>query len=294
MPKRTEALDPPRSANSVSDLEADNWSGSTPPRVSAMRPWGAGDETWPSSAHQPLPQSGARASPNPQAISASLAECAGIETCETAEGLDAITRPDVELVIWRRSLPSRLQTWLERVDATLLPDIRLLVRPEDLVRAMEPLLNDSGLPKGEMRALLVCDVDSLVSAFARTARTDFVDVRLESTSGDACWKFHRDRVEARLLTTYLGPATEWVRPRHAEAALRAQKRFKGPIEHLRAHDVAIFKGSCAGPGSGIVHRSPPIAGTGRTRLLLCLNKPFAASPEPWHKGFGSDARYHEH
>ena len=259
----------------------------TEAKASAVRSRGSGEETWPLSADRTTPH-GARTSPSPQAISASLAACAGIETCETAEGLGAITRSDVELVIWRRSLPSRLQTWLERLDATLLPDIRLLVRPEDLVRAMEPLLNDCGLPQGEMRALLLCDVDDLVSAFARIARTDLVDVRLQSVSGDACWKFHRDCVEARLLTTYRGPTTEWVRPRHAEAALRAQKRFNGPIEHLGAHDVAVFKGSCAGPGSGIVHRSPPIAGTGRTRLLLCLNKPTAASPGPWSKGSERD------
>ena len=272
MPKRTETLDPPRSA---------------------MKPWRSGEEAWPSGAGRTTPR-GSRTSPGPQAVSASPAECASIVPCEAAEGLDAITRPEVELVIWQRSLPSRLETWLERLDATLLPDLRLLVRPGDLVRALEPLLDDCGLPKGERRALLLCDVDDLVSAFARIARTDLVDVRLESTSGDACWKFHRDRVEARLLTTYRGPATEWVRPRHAEAALRAQKRFEGPVEHLRAHDVAIFKGSCAGgPGSGIVHRSPPIAGTGCTRLLLCLNKPSAASPEPWPKGSGSDARDHE-
>ncbi len=264
MPKRTEVPDPPRSA---------------------MRPWSSGEESGPSSADRTSPR-GARASPSPQADNTSLAECAGIVTCGAAEGLDAIARPDVELVVWRRSLPLRLKAWLERLDATLLPDLRLLVRPEDLVRAMEPLLDNCGCPEEEMRALLVGDVDNLVSAFARIARTDLVDVRLQSVSGDACWRFHRDFVAARLLTTYRGPATEWVQPRYAEAALRAQERFKGPIEHLRAHDVAIFKGSCAGPASGIVHRSPPISGTGRTRLLLCLNKPTAASPEPWSEGIG--------
>ena len=284
MPRRTEAQDLPRSANDVSDLETDPCSSNTPPKVSAMRPLSSGEETPPSSAGQTTPRD-ARTSPSPQAIWSSISECAGIETCEAAEGLGAITRPDVELVIWRRPLPQCLQIWLERLDTTLLPDIRVLVQPKDLVRAMEPLLNECGLPKGEMRALLVWDIDNLVSAFARVARTDLVDVRLESVNGDACWRFHRDCVTARLLTTYLGPATEWVQPRHAEAALRAQKRFKGPIEHLSAHDVAIFKGSCAGSGGGIVHRSPPIAGTGRTRLLLCLNKPSAVSPEPWPNGF---------
>ena len=115
-------------------------------------------------------------------------------------------------------------------------------------------------------------------------RSDLVDVRLERVSHDSCWKFHRDFVEARLLTTYRGPGTEWVQPIHAERALRAQKRFKGPLEHVRGNDVALFKGNCAGPGSGIVHRSPPIAGTGCTRLLLALNRQSAASPEPWPGG----------
>ena len=207
----------------------------------------------------------------------------GIETCDAADGLAAINRPDMQLVIWRRALPLCLQSWLEHMDASCLPHLRVLVPPGDLRRALQPHLDDCGVPQGDMRDLLVRDVDDLVSVFSKVTRTDLVDVRLERISHDACWKFHRDCVEARLLTTYHGPATQWVHPRHAEWALCEQKRFKGPVEHLRNNDVAIFKGSCAGPGSGIVHRSPPIAGTGRTRLLLCLNKRMAASPKPWPK-----------
>jgi len=218
---------------------------------------------------------------------------AGIETCDAAEGLAAISNPGMELVIWRRALPLCLQTWLERVDPSRLPDIRVLVQPSDLRRAVEPHLDDCGMPPGDMRDLLLGDVDDLVSAFARITQSDLVDVRLEHVSHDACWKFHRDCVEARLLTTYRGPATEWVQPHHAARALREQKRFNGPLEHFRIHDVAIFKGSCAGPGSGIVHRSPPIAGTSQTRLLLCLNKRSATSSEPWPKVLNTRRRHHE-
>ena len=205
----------------------------------------------------------------------------GVVTCDAAEDLAAINRPDIELVIWRRTLPSDFQAWLERSDPWHLPDLRVLVRPVDLRCAVEPHLDDCGMPPGDMRDLLIRDVEDLARAFSKTTGSDLVDVRLERVSHDACWKFHRDCVEARLLTTYRGPATEWVRPRHAERALREQKRFKGPLERLRIHDVAVFKGSCARPGSGIVHRSPPIAGTGRTRLLLCLNKRSATSHEAW-------------
>ena len=210
---------------------------------------------------------------------------AGIETCDAAEGLAAISNPGVELVIWRRALPLCLQAWLERMDASCLPDIRVLVQPSDLRRALEPHLDHCGMPPGDMRDLLLGDVGDLVLEFARITQSDLVDVRLERVSHDACWKFHRDCVESRLLTTYRGPATEWVQPIHAEWALREQKSYKGPLERLRVHDVAIFKGSCVESGGGIVHRSPPIAGTGCTRLLLCLNKLSAASPEPWPRGF---------
>ena len=208
----------------------------------------------------------------------------GIGTCDALEDLAAISTPGMQLVIWRRALPVCLQTWLERMDASCLPHIRVLVRPGDLRRAVEPHFDDCGMPPGDMRDLLLGDVDDLVSAFAGITRSDLVDVRLEHVSHDSCWKFHRDWVEARILTTYRGPGTEWVQPIHAEQALRAQKRFTGPVEHLRNNDVAVFRGSSAGPGSGIVHRSPPVAGTGCTRLLLCLNTPSPASPEPWPGG----------
>ena len=218
---------------------------------------------------------------------------AGIETCDAAEGLAAIGNPGMELVIWRRALPLCLQTWLERMDASCLPDMRVLVQPSDLRRAVEPHFDDCGMPPGDMRDLLLRDIDDLVSAFARITQSDLVDVRLESVSHDACWKYHRDCVEARILTTYRGPGTEWIQPIHAERALRAQKQFEGPVERLENNDVAIFKGSCAAPGSGIVHRSPPLAGTGCTRLLLCLNQLSAASPEPWREGLDTSRRYHE-
>ncbi len=227
--------------------------------------------------------------PSPGTPSSFRAACDSVRACEAADGLGAIAGSDVELVIWQRALPTDFGDWLERIDARLLPNIRVLLRPADLSRALVPLLNDCGLPEGPKRYLLLRDVEQLVSAFARIARTDLVDLRLESVSGDACRRFHRDCVEARLLTTYRGPATEWIRPDHAKAALEDQTAFEGPIERLRRYDVAIFKGSCAEAASGIVHRSPPISGTGLTRLLLCLNQPSATSPRPWPKDPGHAA-----
>lgn len=199
-------------------------------------------------------------------------------------GLKAIKHPEVQLVTWRRKLSRSLQDWLEHPDQSRLPDLRLLLYPAQLRLALETLLDKHGMPRDAERSELIDDIDGLVSVFADIAATDLVDVRLERVGHDACWKFHRDCVEARLVTTYLGPATEWIKPPYAEEALENQKQFQGPIERFRPHDVGMFKGSCADSGSGIVHRSPPIEGTGQMRLFLCLNKPSLASPMRWSGG----------
>ncbi len=201
--------------------------------------------------------------------------------CSDRDGLASIKEPGAELVIWRRDLPVGLQEWLDRMEASQLPSLRILVKPAELRTALEPMLDDSGMGAGAMRGLLVQDIEDLVSSFAGIIGSDRVDVRLESVSHDACWRFHRDAVEARLITTYRGPSTEWVQAPFAERALQEQRRFDGPLERFAPHDVAIFKGGNAASGNGVVHRSPPIAGTGCTRLLLCLNAQSIVSPDPW-------------
>lgn len=205
----------------------------------------------------------------------------GIRICKTRVGLDHIKETDMQLVIWQRSLPSGFQDWIDEADAECLPDIRILIKHNELQPALEPLLDSCGLRASEMRDQLIADVNDLVIAFSNIIQSNDVDVRLQRVSHDACWKFHRDSVETRLVTTYRGPTTEWVRHEYAEQAIQKQREFEGPLEHLGEGDVAIFKGSCANPNRGIVHRSPPIIGTGLTRLLLCLNKRTITSPNPW-------------
>ncbi len=204
-----------------------------------------------------------------------------VQTVATRDGLAVLNDAGVELAIWERALPPAFRDWIGGVAGPDLPDFRILVSPDDLPRAVAPLLDDSGLAAGDMRDVLIADMQALVRTFADVTGTDLVDVRLDRIDHDACWKFHRDTVQARLVTTYRGAATEWVPLAHGEQAIADQKEYDGPLQRLADHDVALFKGNRAGPGSGVVHRSPPIAGTGQTRLLLCLNKPTEVSPAPW-------------
>ncbi|MBO88218.1 MAG: hypothetical protein CMP14_01740 [Rickettsiales bacterium] len=204
-----------------------------------------------------------------------------VRTCGTRDELAVIKDPEVKLVIWQRELSTDLSTWLEQLRPAELPDLRVLTTAKDLTKALHSEFDGDVLPNKDMRDLFVKDIHLLVTKFAAITRNTLVDVRLERISHDACWKFHFDAVEKRLLTTYRGPNTEWIQPEHSTEALRKQRDYSGPIESLKHNDVAIFKGSRAETGMGIVHRSPPIADTGFTRLLLCLNAPSIVSPEPW-------------
>ena len=207
----------------------------------------------------------------------------GFQIIQTQDEFDAIGDPANELVIWQRSLPRKFRTWLDQLDAPQLPNLRLLIKPTELRNAMEPHLIELGMSNEEMRDLLVEDIEGLVLIYASITKSKFVDIRLERISDDSCWKFHRDFVETRLITTYRGPATEWVQPQHSKSAIDEQERFMGPVEQLQNNDVAIFKGNGANTGTGIVHRSPPIEGTEYTRLLLCLNQRSEVSPHLWQE-----------
>ena len=217
----------------------------------------------------------------PAAYDSTASRETAIRTCGSMSGLAAIGSPSTELVIWKRALPPKLRDWLNQIPVPVLPNLRLLIKSDELRPALEPLLNQCGMRAGDMRDLLIADIAKLIQVFSCITAKARVDVRLERVDDNACWKFHRDSVDARLLTTYRGPTTEWVQPEHGERAILEQQSFTGPLEHLSAHDVALFRGTAAKTGRGIVHRSPPIVGTGCTRLLLCLNEPTVASPDPW-------------
>ncbi len=195
---------------------------------------------------------------------------------ESSDGLRRIRNRDVNMVIWRRRLPGKLSAWLSAAPANCLPSLRVSAPRADLRSILLSTLDLPRDPRGaadDMRVALIDDVVVLATLFAAIMNTDAVEVRLEAIAHNACWKFHQDCVEARMLTTYRGPGTEWVDPANGATALARQESFTGPVNRLPLHAVGVFKGCRANPDGGIVHRSPPIAGSGITRLLLCLNLP---------------------
>jgi len=111
-------------------------------------------------------------------------------------------------------------------------------------------------------------------------------------SDDQCRKFHVDAVRLRLVTTYVGPGTEWVPgeavdrealarlipcPAEANAAIVP---VASAIHRAEAGHVLVLKGSRHenAAGGGAVHRSPPIEHRGALRVALVVTA--AGQPSP--------------
>lgn len=186
--------------------------------------------------------------------------------------LSTLEEPAVTLAVWRRSLPVPLADWLDSLPPEQLPEAQFAGPAACVARRATAVCDLVGLPDSVERRALVSDIAALAQAFAALVRSPDIDLRLEAVDHDSCWRFHRDHVGLRLNTTYRGPGTQWLPPEHAPRALRAQRRYRGPLNEMPRFAVGLFKGVERAGTDAVVHRSPPVAGTGQTRLFLCLNE----------------------
>lgn len=100
---------------------------------------------------------------------------------------------------------------------------------------------------------------------------DHAVIRLEIVEDDACRRFHADYVTVRLICTYFGPGTEWLSEEQATAQRAGAPLAGCAIQSLATGHVGLFKGRVWAPDGAIIHRSPPISGTGAKRLVLVVN-----------------------
>jgi hypothetical protein len=178
-----------------------------------------------------------------------------------ADVLAAISDPQVNLAIWQRRLPA--QAACEAVKRVVAGEgeVRLTCDTAQLESRLAAAMRAEGWQ--DMPGLRA-DVTVLAARFAEVMACPLVSVRLEVVTGDACRKFHADYVKARLISSYAGPGSEWLDNDEAQSPATAR------IRRLSAGDVALFKGRLW-TDRPIIHRSPPLAGTGQRRLVLVID-----------------------
>jgi hypothetical protein len=197
----------------------------------------------------------------------------------TANVLADIYQDDINMTMWQRQhaapVYNECLNWLASTGLRTL-QIRLsadtLATPKNV------------LPELDAFPCLKADVQLLLEMFHSLFAPKAIGLRLTSLSGAMCPKFHVDNVPCRLITTYVGPGSEWL----TNEGLDRSKLGAGcgglsddrsglypnpqSIQTLSSGDVALVKGELweGNEGAGLVHRSPVIP-AGQQRLLMTLD-----------------------
>jgi hypothetical protein len=189
----------------------------------------------------------------------------GVGIADTPEGLSAIHRPGCAAAIWRRQPLPGFQAWIDGLDPARLPSARVILRPREVPDTLRQICEASATPACAERDLLIDDVAALADIFSSLMRAKGLRLRFDVVTTNACRKFHIDAITARLLCTYRGTSTQYgISTDGAEPKRVFTAPTGAPI---------VLRGTRwpETPRSGLLHRSPPIEGTGATRLVLVLD-----------------------
>lgn len=189
----------------------------------------------------------------------------GLHSIATPEGLSVIRRADCAGAIWERQPLPRFRGWIDNLAPDQLPRGRVVLPADRVCDALVDITSACGTPKGPERDLLIDDVSALAAIFANVMRVSYLRLRLDVVRSNACRKFHIDAVTARLVCTYRGTGTQYG---FADIGRDPDQIFTVPTG-----SPIVLRGTRwpETPVSGLLHPSPPIEGTGETRLVLVLD-----------------------
>ncbi len=192
--------------------------------------------------------------------------------------LNRILDPGVNLSLWRRPAQQAITRELSPLQAAHLSDARCCTSPASFDDDLCALLGQQDLDPLAFKSWRI-DLGRLAVLFFGISEGRDVALRLETTEDDACRRFHVDSTRLRLLCTYRGPGTEWLTDAQVDRVAQASGAPNdciirvGEPSRFEPFWVGVMKGDAypGNVGHGLVHRSPPIAGSGQTRVLFCLD-----------------------
>jgi len=189
----------------------------------------------------------------------------GITALGDIADLRPFAAPDCAAAVVARQVPRDVLDGLGSMDPAILPRGRVVVQPQGVGTVVAQLCDIAKMPKGAIREWLEADIATLAKAFAEMMDAQYLRVRLDVITTNACRRFHVDAISARLICTYRGTGTQYgLQVNHADPEAITTVPTGVPI---------LLRGSLwpPKPASGLVHRSPPIEGTGETRLVLVID-----------------------
>ena len=120
---------------------------------------------------------------------------------------------------------------------------------------------------------MIADAESLAKEFASLMQAPYLRLRFDVITTNACRRFHIDAVTARLVCTYRGTGTQY--------GISTDGNDPARVFTVPTGSPIVLRGTLwpEHPKSGLLHRSPPIEGTGETRCVLVLDPVFNLEEE---------------
>ncbi|WP_175653087.1 DUF1826 domain-containing protein [Pseudomonas sp. Marseille-P9899] len=193
---------------------------------------------------------------------------------ETPMALTEALLDGVNLAVWQRRLPAHINdfaTLLLSLNEPLAESFTLTIGKDGQMPPLDGVASAYTDLAGHDG--FIADLAWLIDAYACLLGAKSVGVRLRALERAMCPRFHVDHVPLRLITTYAGPASEWLEEGAVNRQRLAQDEVdSADIRQLACGDVALFKGEkwLGNEGAGVVHRSPALA-NGERRLILTLD-----------------------
>jgi len=190
---------------------------------------------------------------------------AGVGICLDPAALTTLLEPDCAAAVWQREMSVDVQSWLASLPADSLPRGRVVAPVQTVGTIIEQLFEMAGAPRGIERDWLTADIVELAELFAEVVSAKYLRVRLDVITTNACRKFHVDAITARLVCTYRGTGTQY--------GVCEGEGDPARIETVATGAPILMRGTRwpAREAPKVLHRSPPIEGTGETRLVLVLD-----------------------
>ncbi|MBK5538052.1 DUF1826 domain-containing protein [Pseudomonas sp. TH05] len=188
-----------------------------------------------------------------------------------------VLQDPVNLALWQRRLPAHIADFgalLLSLNQPLADSLSLELADDEAEPNLRGLA--SGFSDLEGYDGFIADVSWLVSAFACLLGARRVGLRLRVLDKAMCPRFHVDHVPVRLITTYAGVGSQWLKEgvmdRRQLGQAQAEPDAGESIEQMACGEVALLKGEKwhGNEGFGLIHRSPQPA-PGERRLILTLD-----------------------
>jgi len=187
-------------------------------------------------------------------------------TTNEISNISEIYKDEINISIWKRQLSSSLEKSSEYV-VNQNPNLEFseVLQPKDVNQSLKSVI-------GSINKIqpFLDDVSYLSFTFCKLFDQKKMWLRLDGIDHPMCPRFHTDKLKCRLVTTYVGPATQWI-PHYLVNRSKLGYGNEGKpdnesglflsendIEQLDTGHVALLKGESwkGNDGAGIVHRSP--------------------------------------